>query len=99
MVFKGKEGSPGNVKHPILRGVEKPFGPSDVYGINAVTPENATILLRGQVTGTLAPDSKAVEGDQNKPMQPLARLREYPSPNGANKELTSATTMALPLIF
>ncbi|MGJ8723630.1 MAG: PVC-type heme-binding CxxCH protein [Roseibacillus sp.] len=87
-----------NSDHPILTGVQNVFGPSDVYGVNAVTPENATILLRGEVTETLASDSKAVAA-KNDPMQPLAWLREYTAPNGKTKGKTFATTMGASVDF
>ena len=69
-----------NANHPILRGVKDVFGPSDVYGINALTAKD-TILLRGQVTANLDPSSKPV-ASKNNPMQPLAWLHPYRSPNG-----------------
>ncbi|MFC0017966.1 PVC-type heme-binding CxxCH protein [Roseibacillus persicicus] len=88
-----------NEGHAILNGVSDVFGPSDVYGIRAVKPDNSTILLRGEVTDGLTPDSKAVEGEKNKPMQPLAWLREYTAPNGSTKGLTFATTMGASVDF
>ena len=81
---------PANAKHPILRSVKDVFGPSDVYGINALTSKD-TILLRGQVTENLNPNSKPV-ANKNKPMQPLAWLHTYVSPN-ASKGTTFCTTM------
>ena len=48
-----------NANHSILNGVEDVFGPTDVYGIRALTAKD-TILLRGQVTENLKPDSKPV---------------------------------------
>ena len=59
------------------------FGPSDVYGINALTAKD-TILLRGQVTEQLDPKSKPV-ASKNNPMQPLAWLHPYSSPNGSTR--------------
>lgn len=88
-----------NAGHAILQGVKDVFAPSDVYGIKKVTPENATILLRGQVTDSIAPDSKPVAGDKNSPMQPLAWLREYTAPNGTAKGMTFATTMGSSVDF
>lgn len=82
-----------NAQHPILNGIDDVFGPSDVYGIKRVTAENATILLRGIVTDSLMPDSKAVEGEKNDPMMPLAWLRDYTSPNGQAKGQAFCTTM------
>ncbi len=90
-----KEGARGvieaaNANHPILRGVKDVFAPSDVYGIKALTGED-TILLRGQVTENLNPDSKPVVS-KNKPMQPLAWIHPYTSPNG-NAGTSFCTTM------
>ena len=81
---------PANAKHPVLRSVKDVFGPSDVYGIKALTSKD-TILLRGQVTTNLNPNSKPV-ANKNKPMQPLAWLHPYVSPN-ASKGTTFCTTM------
>lgn len=82
----------GNSGHAILQGVKNIFVPTDVYGVKRVTPENATILLRGQVTETLAADSKPV-AEKNNPMQPLAWLRTYTAPNGTTKGQAFGTTM------
>jgi len=79
-----------NANHPVLRGVKDVFGPSDVYGINALTSKD-TILLRGQVTENLNPNSKPV-ASKNNPMQPLAWLHPYVSPQG-NNGTTFCTTM------
>jgi len=80
-----------NAKHEILKSVNDIFGPTDVYGIKALTAKD-TILLRGQVTETLAPDSKALAGKKNNPMQPLAWLHPYTSPKGT-QGMTFATTL------
>ena len=82
-----KEGARGviessNADHPILNGVNDVFGPTDVYGIRALT-EKDTILLRGQVTENLNPDSYPVDS-KNDPMQPLAWLHPYTSPSGSS---------------
>ena len=79
-----------NAAHPILNGVIDVFGPSDVYGINRLN-EKDTILLRGAVTKTLAPNSSFVD-TKNDPMQPLAWLHPYTAPNGKNGT-TFCTTM------
>ena len=74
-----KEGCRGvieaaNKDNEILRGVVDVFADSDVY--TATAPADATILLRGQVTATLKPDSAPVAGKKNDPMQPVAWTRE-----------------------
>lgn len=84
-----KEGARGvveeaNASHPVLRGVEDVFAPSDVYTVKNLKGDE-TVLLRGVVTETLDPASKAVEGEKNDPLQALAWLREYTAPNGTTK--------------
>ena len=90
-----KEGARGiieakNAAHPILKGVTDVFAPSDVYGVKRLT-EKDTILMRGAVTETLAPDSAFVDA-KNDPMQPLAWLHPYTAPNG-KVGTTFCTTM------
>ena len=68
--------------HPILNSVADVFAPSDVYGVTHLT-EQDTILMRGAVTESLDPKSKPIDGEKNNPMQPLAWLHPYKSPNGA----------------
>ena len=65
-----------NGSHDVLRGVGEIFATTDVYGIANLDQNQATILLRAEVTETLDPSSKAVAGKQNDPMMPLAWLRE-----------------------
>lgn len=79
-----------NAAHPILQGVTDVFGPSDVYGINRLTDKD-TILMRGAVTASLAPDSTFVDS-KNDPMQPLAWLHPYTASNGTSGT-TFCTTM------
>lgn len=86
VIEKGQEG------HGILNGVKDVFGPSDVYGVIHLT-EKDTILLRGAVTQTLAPDSENVAGKQNAPMMPLAWLHSYSSPDGQKTGTSFCTTM------
>lgn len=62
------------VDHPITRGVDTIFAESDVYGIQTVSSDNATIILDAIVTKTLKEDSPVVAG---KFPQPAAWLREY----------------------
>lgn len=73
---------PGAETNPILRGVGELFAPSDVYGVTHLTDAD-TILLRGAITETLAPNSRTLTDDpRNMPMQPLAWLHPYVAPNG-----------------
>ena len=80
-----------NASHPVLRGVDDVFAPSDVYTVKNLTGSE-TVLLRGLVTETMAPDSKPVDGPKNNPPQALAWLREYTAPNGTTKGQAFCTT-------
>jgi mono/diheme cytochrome c family protein/glucose/arabinose dehydrogenase len=88
-----------NGSHEVLRGVGEIFGTTDVYGIANLDQNQATILLRGEVTETLDPASKAVAGKQNDPMMPLAWLREYTAPNGTAKGQAFCTTLGASVDF
>ena len=93
-----KEGTRGvvvtsNGSHEVLRGVGEIFGTTDVYGIANLDEYKSTILLRGEVTESLEPSSKAVAGKKNDPMMPLAWLREYTALNGTTKGKAFCTTM------
>ena len=70
-----------NHKHPILRGVENVWGPTDVYGINQL-PADAKILLRGAVLAGMNPEDPPVDGPKNDPMMPLAWTLPYKSESG-----------------
>lgn len=78
-----------NKDHPILKGVETIFARSDIYGANPRPP--ATILLRGEVTKTLEPDSPALKGDKNDPMQPVVWTREHEHENGKVSKIVMST--------
>ncbi|MEE2907281.1 MAG: ThuA domain-containing protein [Planctomycetota bacterium] len=80
-----------NASHPVLRGVDDVFGPTDVYGIRSL-PDDSTILLRGAVLKGMSPGDKPVEGKQNDPMIPLAWVRERTMPDGSTQRIF-ATTM------
>lgn len=88
----------GQEKHPILKGVEDVFGPSDVYGVKHLTSKD-TVLMRGAVTETLDPASKIVDGPQNDPMMALAWLHPYIGPDGKAKGTTFCTTMGASVDF
>lgn len=69
-----------NKTHPVLNGVKDIFAPSDVYGVIHLTDED-TVLLRGAVTETLNPESEPIAGPKNNPMQALAWLHTYETPD------------------
>jgi len=78
----GKEGTRGKfteagAKSPILKGIKdgEVFGTTDVY--TAKPPSESAILLMGEVTETLKPESAAVTGKKNDPMMPVAWTKPY----------------------
>lgn len=78
-----------NKGHEILRGVLNVFADSDVY--TATTPPDATVLMRGQVTDSLKPDSKPVAGAKNNPMQPIVWTRERKNEAGKVNRIVTTT--------
>lgn len=81
----------GKESHPVLRSVKDVFAPSDVYGVKHLT-EADEILMRGAVTRTLDPASENVDGAKNDPMQPLAWLHTYKTPDGKGEGRSFCTT-------
>lgn len=88
-----------NLKNPVLRGVEELFGTSDVYAVKNLDLSRATILLRGAVTASLHDRSLPVQGPKNEPMQPLAWLFEYKTPDGKGTGKSFCTTMGASVDF
>lgn len=91
----GKESTRGvveekNAAHPLLRGVEDVWGPTDVYGIKNL-PASATVLLRGQVLTGMSPDDGPVAGAKNDPMMPVAWVHEVQSASGKKQTVICST--------
>lgn len=80
---------PAQKDNPILRGVTNIFGDTDVYTANPLP--DATILVRGEVTQSLDPNSPAVEGKKNNPMQPVAWTREHKQASGKTNRIFTTT--------
>ena len=59
--------------HPLLRGVGTIFAPSGAYTADPMP--DSKVLIRGQVLAGMTPDSQAVIGEQNDPLQPVAWSR------------------------
>ncbi len=80
-----------NKDHPLLRGVEDIWGPSDVYGVTKL-PDDATVLFRGQVLTGMKPDDAPLAGAKNDPMMPAGWVRERDL-GGGRKQKVICTTM------
>jgi len=74
---------------PILRGVSDVFANTDVYTANPLP--DSKILMRGEVTATLAADSPAVDGPKNNPMQPIAWTRLHQNSAGKTNRVLCTT--------
>ncbi len=92
----GKEGTRGVVAKgeeasPILKGIESGsiFGTTDVY--TAKPAGDSKVLLYGEVTETLKPDSKAVAGKKNEPMMPVAWTKTYKGESGKVAKIFTTT--------
>jgi type 1 glutamine amidotransferase len=77
----GKESTRGIINDklkddPILKGVEDIWGPTDVYSIVHL-PQDAKVLVYGQVLQGMKPTDKPVSGPKNNPMMPLIWVRSY----------------------
>jgi trehalose utilization protein len=91
---------PSQQNNPLLRGVSNIFGETDVY--EAYPPADATILVRGIVLKTLAPDSEPadykkprstdkVEQGVNDPAMPIAWTRMNKNANGTTNRIFTTT--------
>jgi type 1 glutamine amidotransferase len=88
----GKEGTRALVnglasKHSVLQGVNDIWGETDVYTINQL-PDNAEVLLWGQVTAGMTPETPMT---YEKSIMPLAWTREYVHENGKKSKIFAST--------
>jgi hypothetical protein len=96
----GKESTRGVINgalknHPILRGVDDIWGPTDVYGILHL-PKDAQVLVHGQVLEGMNPSDKPVAGEKNDPMMPLIWIRNYTAESGKTSRVIGTTIGAAP---
>lgn len=67
--------------HPILRGVEDVWGPTDVYAVRDL-PADACVLLRGQVLAGMEATDPPAESEAGSPLMPILWTRELVGPGG-----------------
>jgi hypothetical protein len=77
-------------RHPILRGVEDIWGPTDVYGIKQL-PDDALVLVRGAVLDSMEPDGTIVDDPRNDPMMPIIWLRSRELDGGVTQRVIGST--------
>ena len=74
--------------HPILRGVGGDiWGPTDVYQIDRL-PDDATVLIHGQVLKGMKPDDAPNYG---KPIMPMVWTHTFESPSGNSARVVTST--------
>ena len=66
----------GAKDHPILKGCEDIFGPTDVYTITTLTGDSKPLVM-GQVLEGMKPEDKPIDGPKNNPMMPVAWTKTY----------------------
>jgi type 1 glutamine amidotransferase len=76
--------------HPILKGVTDIWGPSDVYGIVHL-PDDAQVLVYGQILEGMKPTDKPIAGPKNDPMMPLVWTRDHKADSGNTARIVTTT--------
>ncbi len=74
-------------KHPVLRGVDDIWGPTDVYGIRELGPD-ATVLVFGQVLTGMKPSDPPNYG---KSLMPLVWTRDFTGKHGKTSKVICTT--------
>ena len=81
LVAKGME------DHPIVRGCEDIWGPSDVYGLTTLTGDSKPIIM-GQVLVGMNPDDKP---NEEKELVPVAWTKSYKGSQGKTSRVFTTT--------
>lgn len=76
IVVKGMEG------HPIVRGCDDIWGPTDVYTVHLPLPGDSQPLVIGEVLEGMSSSDKPVRDDKNNPSMPVAWTKSYKGTQG-----------------
>lgn len=79
--------------HPVLRGVDDVWCPSDVYTVSHL-PKDAQVLMWGQVLAGMKPSDPPVQGKKNDPLMPLVWTRDYKGETGNTSRILTTTAGA-----
>jgi type 1 glutamine amidotransferase len=69
--------APGAEQHPIVRGCDDIWGPTDVYTVRLPLPGDSKPLVLGQVLSGMNPTDQPVTGKKNDPLMPVAWTKTY----------------------
>lgn len=83
--------APGMEKHPIVRGAEDIWGPTDVYTVRLPLLGDSQPLVLGQVLEGMKPGDKPLAGPKNEPMMPVAWTKSYQGKDGAKGRVFTTT--------
>lgn len=77
--------------HPIVRGCDDIWGPTDVYKVRLPLPTGCIPLVAGQVRDGMQPDSGPAAGAINDPMMPIAWTKTYQVEDGREGRVFTTT--------
>lgn len=77
----------GMENHPLVRGCEDIWGPSDVYNVTTLTGDARPVVM-GQVLSGMSPDSKP---NANKERKPIAWIKTYKGTSGRPSQVFTTT--------
>lgn len=83
--------APGMEKHPVARGCEDIWGPTDVYTVRWPLPGDSQPLVLGQVLAGMNPTDPPVTNQKNNPMMPIAWIKTYQAPSGKTGRVFTTT--------
>ena len=72
----------GAEDHPVVRGCDDIWGPTDVYTVRNPLPGDSKVLLLGQVLEGMNPTDQPVPGPKNDPMMSMAWTKTYQGTDG-----------------
>ncbi|MCE5267351.1 MAG: ThuA domain-containing protein [Planctomycetaceae bacterium] len=74
--------APAAKNHPIVRGCDDIWTPTDVYTVRLPLPGDSQPLVLGQVLSGMNPADKPLQGPKNSPMLPIAWVKTYRGASG-----------------
>lgn len=83
--------APGMEQHPVVRGCEDIWGPTDVYTVRLPLPGDSRPLVLGQVLSGMRPTDPPVTNEKNNPMMPIAWIKTYQAPSGKTGRVFTTT--------
>lgn len=83
--------APGAADHPIVRGCDDIWAPTDVYTVRLPLPGDSRPLVLGQVLAGMKPADQPVAGPKNDPLMPIAWTKTYQGTGGQTGRVFTTT--------